>query len=515
MLRCRRYHGFTGAGILSGHPQLDRRPIRVPTKNLWIESLATKQQCLAGNANALPFLRKVATCSNPQPGRPGNFVHQTFNHWPTWYERLFECRAEIPQYSSVGHGVTQTVGPRFPDAIQLPQLECLKADQFGSLLEQKQAIEFEESKRCAIIDELKQQLDHETFVADFLHKCIQKLGAISQVFSEIDQSDSKSNSSSGTTGRLCLAALPPEGSTRAGLLPGYPSLDRESRDAELGFGPRTFRRWSLETVAPFRCLTAMPPEGSMRARILPGCPSLDRGSRETEVGFEPRTFRSVDSRSVHLSHLAPTSICSASPFIDMAANSTAEFSGHGFHTLSRSNFLARYLILLSAWLSGVALRGSGSIGIRGKRSVVRTRSLHLDLLSRLRRPGSIPALVLPLGFMAARHRKGAITERLYLFIYHHVLIFPLLWNGHGEPEIAQWLRRHLTDRKARVSKPEHLNCSRLSLGSLAVFQLSFPLPLVWQQGAKRVLQLSGQLGTVKDALLGVHDTWLNHLSLRC
>ncbi|KER33543.1 hypothetical protein T265_00652 [Opisthorchis viverrini] len=59
------------------------------------------------------------------------------------------------------------------------------------------------------------------------------------------------------------------------------------------------------TVAPFRCLAAMPPEGSTRAGILSGCPSLDRGSRVAEVGFEPRTFRSVNSRSNHLSHLAP------------------------------------------------------------------------------------------------------------------------------------------------------------------------------------------------------------------
>ncbi|KER23380.1 LOW QUALITY PROTEIN: hypothetical protein T265_14651, partial [Opisthorchis viverrini] len=53
-------------------------------------------------------------------------------------------------------------------------------------------------------------------------------------------------------------------------------------------------------VAPFRCLTAMPPEGSTRARILPGCASLDRGIRVAEVGFEPPTFRSVNSRSNHL-----------------------------------------------------------------------------------------------------------------------------------------------------------------------------------------------------------------------
>ncbi|KER22850.1 hypothetical protein T265_09126 [Opisthorchis viverrini] len=50
-------------------------------------------------------------------------------------------------------------------------------------------------------------------------------------------------------------------------------------------------------TAPFRCLAAMPPEGCTRVGILPGCPSLDRGSREAEVGFEPWTFRSVNSRS--------------------------------------------------------------------------------------------------------------------------------------------------------------------------------------------------------------------------
>ncbi|KAG5445264.1 hypothetical protein CSKR_110430 [Clonorchis sinensis] len=49
----------------------------------------------------------------------------------------------------------------------------------------------------------------------------------------------------------------------------------------------------------------MQPGGSTRAGILPSCPSLDRGSREAEVGFEPRTFRSVTSRSNHLSHLTP------------------------------------------------------------------------------------------------------------------------------------------------------------------------------------------------------------------
>ncbi|KAG5452721.1 hypothetical protein CSKR_102150, partial [Clonorchis sinensis] len=48
---------------------------------------------------------------------------------------------------------------------------------------------------------------------------------------------------------------------------------------------------------------AMAPKGSTRAGILSGCPSLDRGSREAEVGFEPLTFRTVNSRSNHMSHL--------------------------------------------------------------------------------------------------------------------------------------------------------------------------------------------------------------------
>ncbi|KER29410.1 hypothetical protein T265_03978 [Opisthorchis viverrini] len=44
----------------------------------------------------------------------------------------------------------------------------------------------------------------------------------------------------------------------------------------------------------------MPTEGSTRADIMPWYPSLDKKGREAEVGFEPRTFQSVNS-----SHLAP------------------------------------------------------------------------------------------------------------------------------------------------------------------------------------------------------------------
>ncbi|KER32147.1 hypothetical protein T265_01764 [Opisthorchis viverrini] len=39
-----------------------------------------------------------------------------------------------------------------------------------------------------------------------------------------------------------------------------------------------------------RCLAATPPEGSTRAGMAPGCPSLDTKSRDTEIGFEAQTF---------------------------------------------------------------------------------------------------------------------------------------------------------------------------------------------------------------------------------
>ncbi|KER29394.1 hypothetical protein T265_03963 [Opisthorchis viverrini] len=41
----------------------------------------------------------------------------------------------------------------------------------------------------------------------------------------------------------------------------------------------------------------MPPEGCTRVEIVPGYPSLDRGSREAEIGFEQRTFRLTQSPS--------------------------------------------------------------------------------------------------------------------------------------------------------------------------------------------------------------------------
>ncbi|KER29755.1 hypothetical protein T265_03666 [Opisthorchis viverrini] len=52
---------------------------------------------------------------------------------------------------------------------------------------------------------------------------------------------------------------------------------------------------NLSPVIPFRYLAAIPLKGSTMAGIVPGCPRLDRGSREAWVGFKPRTFRIPES----------------------------------------------------------------------------------------------------------------------------------------------------------------------------------------------------------------------------
>ncbi|KER20043.1 hypothetical protein T265_11325 [Opisthorchis viverrini] len=59
-----------------------------------------------------------------------------------------------------------------------------------------------------------------------------------------------------------------------------------------------FLKLDCTVVAPFRCLVSIPMEGGIRTRIEPCCPSLDKSSRDAEVGLERRTYRST---SWHLS----------------------------------------------------------------------------------------------------------------------------------------------------------------------------------------------------------------------
>ncbi|KER26717.1 hypothetical protein T265_06079 [Opisthorchis viverrini] len=102
----------------------------------------------------------------------------------------------------------------------------------------------------------------------------------------------------------------------------------------------------------------MPPEGSTRAEKLQGCPSLDRNSRHT--GTRVRT------KGLPISKFALTT------------------------DLSRAHIP----------------------GAR-KRMYSKTNEREYRRIVPLGRPGSIPALMLPSGGMAARHRKGATAERLH------------------------------------------------------------------------------------------------------
>ncbi|KAG5455256.1 hypothetical protein CSKR_106438, partial [Clonorchis sinensis] len=214
----------------------------------------------------------------------------------------------------------------------------------------------------------------------------------------------------------------------------------------------TAARFVRSAAAPLRRPNAMPPEGSTRAGILPGCPSLDRGSREAVVGFEPRTFCSVNSQFIsykmeplstttstdsmyqlRLVTVAPesntgTATCSfqqrqSSVFdaladLEAAHKRVTEATKEERRELSRTTW--RHVVTAPEDLVAEKERG-GEIAQRLERERTYRKvrgsnpaSASRLPLSRLGQPGSIPALVLPSGGMAARHRKGATAERFLL-----------------------------------------------------------------------------------------------------
>ncbi|KER20561.1 hypothetical protein T265_10910 [Opisthorchis viverrini] len=60
----------------------------------------------------------------------------------------------------------------------------------------------------------------------------------------------------------------------------------------------TKKNYSSVSYSTLSMPSGLPPEGSTRAQILPRCPSVNR-SRDVEIGFEPRTFLSVNWRTNH------------------------------------------------------------------------------------------------------------------------------------------------------------------------------------------------------------------------
>ncbi|KAG5441434.1 hypothetical protein CSKR_107659, partial [Clonorchis sinensis] len=224
-------------------------------------------------------------------------------------------------------------------------------------------------------------------------------------------------------------------------------------------------------VAPFRCLAALPPGGSTKAGILAGCPSLDKGCRETEIRFEPRTFWSPNNGGVHLpqwttygnhvlcrssklktprskqQHSSPALLIYYSVLTDLYKSNSIHYtiymyiyvymeiplqidrnypenelslipstgstcpSPHltftGFLPLIIKRLFPLTKTTLARWLKWLE-REFTDPKVRGSNPTAASRLP----LSRLGQPGSIPALVLPSGGMAAGHRGGATAERL-------------------------------------------------------------------------------------------------------
>ncbi|KAG5444112.1 hypothetical protein CSKR_104199 [Clonorchis sinensis] len=95
----------------------------------------------------------------------------------------------------------------------------------------------------------------------------------------------------GERGQPCLTPLDVVNSGIE-IWKGPPDTAKVSHDRQRRKLADKDKRPTRSVVPPYRYLAAMPSEGSTRAEIPSGCPSLDKSSRNTKVGFEPQTFRS-------------------------------------------------------------------------------------------------------------------------------------------------------------------------------------------------------------------------------
>ncbi|VDL18731.1 unnamed protein product [Hymenolepis diminuta] len=144
---------------------------------------------------------------------------------------------------------------KFPCSMDSPpQLECLKADQFHTVNDQRIALEVAQSEVSASIDRLQNTLNQQLFISDYLRNCITKLSAVSRVFSEIENGDENSggeeppslksddrqtppqcDSNSTTTSALNLSVPSPTHTQSLSLIPSFfnstsPLLSSTSRN---------------------------------------------------------------------------------------------------------------------------------------------------------------------------------------------------------------------------------------------------------------------------------------------
>ncbi|KER22670.1 hypothetical protein T265_09292 [Opisthorchis viverrini] len=95
--------------------------------------------------------------------------------------------------------------------------------------------------------------------------------------------------------------MPPEVCTKAMILPGFPSLDRGSRGAEVGFEPRTFRSFALYYNSTFEQKYKTGPWGSTRGekRVEGNCPVPKHSS---SCGIEHPQMECFEQQLEKLAH---------------------------------------------------------------------------------------------------------------------------------------------------------------------------------------------------------------------
>ncbi|KAG5450969.1 hypothetical protein CSKR_105278 [Clonorchis sinensis] len=133
-----------------------------------------------------------------------------------------------------------------------------------------------------------------------------------------------------------------------------------------------------------------------------------------------------------------------------------------------------------------------------EREFTDARSVVRFPLSKLGQPGSIPALVIPSGGMAARHRKGVTAEGSPYD--------PRPTSSRGRDGSSGKSANLLTGRSVVRTRPLPLEFPCLGLGNLEVSQPSCNLRLAWQLGTERVLQLNDFFPSKQRRLCNRHGS---------
>ncbi|KAG5441345.1 hypothetical protein CSKR_103221 [Clonorchis sinensis] len=272
-----------------------------------------------------------------------------------------------------------------------------------------------------------------------------------------------------------------------------------------------------KAVTPFRCLAAMPPEGSTRAGILPGCPSLDRGSREAEVGFEPRTFRSSQIRENQAgfryglscfdyiftgSEMAPWLECE---FTNRKVRATWQYPSP--HTSScflrvawqlgteRMLQLNDFFIYSPCDKSSSCVALSDDHRLQARRSLVRTQLHHFDCscLDLNTLAISQPSCLLRVVWQLGTGSVLQLNDRslMTLFKLQSKAILGHQHEEHHRTCMQCWMSANLlTGRSVVRTRLLPLDFPCLGLGNLTVSQPSYNLRVAWQLGIERVLQLN-------------------------